>query len=192
MPWTIRRGRWHPAAADHLTVVGPPICQRFPSRASFSHRSKRPLIMTFWGFWFVWRSWGWPRSTTKGLVFCHDFNVLDQVVLHPVAGQICFPAIIGHGWNNFKAQVVVDHDLRLSGCIFASYSSIGFRRSDLLDGSDNLDPTTVLVLPEVTGSTLVRFLECNKKRFKEQFRSGLALSGSLYRARRMLLKNSTG
>ena len=64
------------------------------------------------------------RFNHQGLVFCHNFQVfLDQVVLHPVGtDRSCFPIsdqFIGIK-SNFKAQVVVDHDLHsLSSCAFS-------------------------------------------------------------------------
>ena len=64
------------------------------------------------------------RFNHQGLVFCHDFQVfLNQVVLHPVGtDRSCFPISDQFIWikSNFKAQVVVDHDLHsLSSSAFS-------------------------------------------------------------------------
>ena len=117
----------HPATSRHLTVVGHShLFSNFPvahvviltDQETVGNDDTR-------SFWFRFEeAKRVTRFNHQGLVFCHDFQVfLDQVVLHPVGtDRSCFPISDQFIWikSNFKAQVVVNHDLHsLSSCAFS-------------------------------------------------------------------------
>ena len=117
----------HPATSRHLTVVGNAhLFSDFPvvhvviltDQKTIGNDNAR-------SFWFRLEEAEWmTRFNDQGLVFCHHFQVfLDQVVLHPVStDRTCFSVSDQFIWikGNFKAQVVVNHDLHsLSSSAFS-------------------------------------------------------------------------
>ena len=113
----------HPAASCHLTIVGHAHFFRnfpvlhivvFTDQEAISDDNARC-------FWFGFEeSERVARFYNQGLMVCHDFQVfLDQVVLHPVsADRSSFS--VGNQFirikSDFKAQVVVNHDLHSLSC----------------------------------------------------------------------------
>ena len=113
----------HPAAGCHLTIVG---------HAHFFRNFPVLHIVIFTDqeavgddntrcFWFGLEESEWvARFYDQGLMVGHDFQVfLDQVVLHPVsADRSSFSVGNQFIWikGDFKAQVVVNHDLHSFGC----------------------------------------------------------------------------
>ena len=122
------RANVHPAASRHLTVVGHAhLFRNFPvlhivvftDQEAVSDDNTRC-------FWFRFeKSERVARFHDQGLMVGHDFQVfLDQVVLHPVsADRSSFS--IGNQFirikGDFKAQVVVNHDLHSLSCGTVSF-----------------------------------------------------------------------
>ena len=113
----------HPAAGCHLTIVGDthffcnfPVLHIvvFTDQEAVGDDNTRC-------FWFgLEESERMARFHDQGLMVGHDFQVFhDEVVLHPVsADRSSFP--ISNQFirikSDFKAQVVVNHDLHSLGC----------------------------------------------------------------------------